>query len=212
MAKPIQTLNITRMGSDASPIYQITPEDGSYTYTAITSQEAPHLTVTKQIQYGPPPYPGPPTSYRPTDSNLVYNQPISTVKMHTLSSKIDITLQQTAGREAQSSSPHLFSMKRPNPLTASRKFQTQTPLGTLEWKGESLMSSNQILLDGNGRVLARYGKKKSIPLLSSVKGETLQLCVPGLELYIDLIVTTGLASIEYKRWSDEDLDGVFDIF
>lgn len=89
-----------------------------------------------------------------------------------------------------------------------RQFSSGTPFGTLEWKG-SLSNSSQLLLDENKRVLAKYEKKRS-SMLSSVKEEKIVLCIPGLEPYLDLIVTTGFASIEYRRQSDKDWESLFD--
>lgn len=206
MNDPIHAFCITKLGSDSSPIYQLGSKDGSYTYTIHTSEKStPHLTVTKQIQCAPPPYPAPPPAGLglPNSSTPVYNQTISTANIHGLIAKIDISFEQMGGQNPRARS---ISMKRPNPLASGRQFQT--PLGSLEWK-ESFLNSSQVLLDENERVLARYEKKRA-SMLSSTKEEMFVICVPGLEPYLDLIITTGFASIECRRRSDAGWEEMFD--
>lgn len=211
MEEPIHSFSVLRLGSDASPIYQLTSQDGSYSYTVHTSVKSkPHITMTKQIKCAPPPYPMPPAagySY-PSSSTPVYNQTVGTANFHSLTGKIDVYFEYI-GDEASPPTRHI-SMKRRNPLATTRQFNTGTRLGRLEWK-ESFLNSNQMLIDEQKRVLARYEKKR-VSMLSSVKEETFVLCAPGLEPYVDLIVMTGFASVEYRRRSDDSWNEISELF
>ena len=135
------------------------------------------------------------------------NTTIGTVDFHSLSSEINISLEQSSDGRLP---PIPISMKRPDPLAAGRKFASGTPLGVLEWKEDRLFSNKQVLLDQNKRILARYKKRSS--MLSSKKEEVFVLCVPGLEPYLDLIVITGFALIDARQRSSEEWDAVDAIF
>jgi hypothetical protein len=209
MSKAIQSFEIRRLGGDASPIYQLTsPGDTSAIYTIEASKSRPHLRVTKKIDTPPPYYDPPPQIFCPPNSIPTPNYTVGTADFHSLSSEINVSfLQNGDGRLP----PIPISMKRPDPLASGRKFPSGTPLGVLEWKEESLISNGQVLLDKNKRILARYGKKKS-SMLQFKKEETFELCVPGLEPYLDLVILTGFASIDYRRRSNQDWDAVESVF
>lgn len=96
-----------------------------------------------------------------------------------------------------------MTMKRPDSLASGRKFDS--PLGKLQWKEDKLFSSNQKLVDQYKRVIARYEKQMS---LFSRKMARLILLVqePNVLANLDMIIVTGLASIEYGRRSDKELE------
>lgn len=97
-------------------------------------------------------------------------------------------------------------MKRPDPLASGRKFDS--PLGRLQWKEDTFLSSNQKLVDSYKRVIARYEKQSS--LFSSRKKSKLILLIqePNVLANLDMIVVTALASVEYGRRSDKELEEV----
>lgn len=128
--------------------------------------------------------------------------PVGTVKFHTMSSKIDITLHGVA-----------FTMAKKDPFGGGHHLSEMSLGGEIQWKESSFMGSGVQLLDAQKRVIARYSTKlKQGPpqkrfgsLLGG--GSTcagLEIFVPAQDWILDLIVLTGLAAAEYRRQSNED--------
>ncbi|KAK2747948.1 hypothetical protein FQN57_001539 [Myotisia sp. PD_48] len=152
-------------------------------------------------------HPGPPPGYYPgiPNENTSGDHLVATASFHTLSSKIDISL------TSNSHGPSFeMIMKRPDPLSSKRRFETPT-LGRLEWKEEAgLFSSNWKLVDQYKRVVARYekGKKSSSSFWGSKGGEKpkdrfiLLVQDPQVLSNLDQIVVTGFAMVEYDRQED----------
>ncbi|PGH26903.1 hypothetical protein AJ80_01486 [Polytolypa hystricis UAMH7299] len=179
----------------------------------------------------PPPPPPPPTHHHPAHNNpfsyfssppsyndtIYHHQPnnppptyvVGTVNFHSLSSKIDVTMGPNKNNGNKT-----FTMKRPDPLASGHKFPSDTPLGTLEWKDENLIGSSKqkLLMDAQKRVIARYEKCGGSRLFLQrrrrrEKDRIVVMMLPGAaaaEEYLDLIVLTGMASVEYARRSDEE--------
>ncbi|QSS51852.1 hypothetical protein I7I53_07290 [Histoplasma capsulatum var. duboisii H88] len=221
MQPPIRCVHLAKERSWTRLGYKITtPDDSSCLYTVGTSRSHPEVTLTRHLQ--PVPYTRQTSSISRLSgqfslSNLLgqsrhhhyhhqqtaqfnNNYLVGTATFHTFSSKIDIGL----------STNHTIIMKRPDPLSTTRRFESLTPLGTLEWKSDggpfgSLVSSNLKLVDARGRTVARYQKRSSS---LSRESDVITLLVPELDGFLDIVVITCMATIEYRRVEDEAIEEV----
>ncbi|OJD17662.1 hypothetical protein AJ78_02253 [Emergomyces pasteurianus Ep9510] len=213
---PIRRVHIVKEKSWTRLSYKIiTPDDVSCLYTVTTSSGHPEVTLTRHLR--PIPHTQSTSSmprlsgqfslssllgqsrhhhhhhhhYQHQDAAQFNNDHVvGTATFHTFSSKIDICL----------STNHAITMKCPDLFTSSRRFESLTPLGTLEWKREGLVSSNLKLVDESGRTVARYEKHWS---LLSKQSDAITLLVPELDGFLDIVIITCMATIEYKRVEDE---------
>ncbi|ODH49878.1 hypothetical protein GX48_03967 [Paracoccidioides brasiliensis] len=69
----------------------------------------------------------------------------------------------------------------------------------------SLVSSNLKLVDGGKRTVARYEKKSS---MLSKENDVIALLVPELDGFLDIVVITCLATLEYKRTKNNAEDAI----
>ncbi|KAK2811124.1 hypothetical protein FQN50_002460 [Emmonsiellopsis sp. PD_5] len=218
---PPSTLKIKRHHSSltGSGKYYITTPDGLWVlYTITTSSSHPELTITRHLN--PIPYTEPPSttaqlsslfssssSHRRTHSNPSNDLVIATATFHTFSSKIDITLHNN----------QTFTMKRPDPFSSARRFNSLTPLGTLEWRSDggvlgSLATSNMKLVDAGSqqRTFARYEKGK-VGWSGRAEADTLMIVDDGgVGGFFDMVVISLLATVEYKRVEKSATEGVGD--
>ncbi|EEH22534.2 hypothetical protein PABG_04745 [Paracoccidioides brasiliensis Pb03] len=110
---------------------------------------------------------------------------VATVNFHTLSSKIDIGF----------STNQAIVMKCPDAFSSARRFESLTPLGTLEWKRDW----------GGPRWEVLYEKKSS---MLSKENDVIALLVPELDGFLDIVVITCLATLEYKRTKNNAEDAI----
>ncbi|PGH35635.1 hypothetical protein GX50_01483 [[Emmonsia] crescens] len=199
----------------------ITPDDVSCLYTVGTSSSHPEVTLTRHLQ--PLPYTQSTSSIsrlsgqfslssllgqsryhhhhqQQQGAGVNNDYGVGSATFHTFSSKIDINL----------STNHVITMKRPDPFSTTRRFESLTPLGTLEWKSDggalgSLVSSNLKLVDASGRTVARYEKHSS---LLSKQSDAITLLVPELDGFLDIVIITCMAMIEYRRVEDDEVEEI----
>lgn len=189
------------------------PNDAARLFTIETSSHSkPQMTMTRR----PPQMPGyPQQSYQQPDksslsalfglsgSSTRENDPIiATVIFHSLSSKIDIQLANTG---------QSITMKKPNLLSSSRNFYVPG-LGELQWKMEDggLFSSTRHLIDQQGIEVARYERGHRTSLFGSRADNTISVIDDWrfLDSFLEVIVITCLAAVEYDRRSEEGVGEV----
>ncbi|EAS35430.3 uncharacterized protein CIMG_00784 [Coccidioides immitis RS] len=211
---PGRVFYITKSQPASGVVYTILDSDSTTRlYTVETSQKAkPHMTLIRHRcpyqQMAAPachyPSPSPPCAHPPvqvpfggSNSGTV----VSTVSFHGLSSKIGISLY--SGPQ-----PMEMTMKRSDLLAGGRKFDS--PLGRMQWKGgDSIFTSSQKLVDQHKRVIARYEKRSS--LLSRQMDQFILLVQDANVIAnLDMVIVTGLATIEYTRRSDKEWDEVLE--
>ncbi|OAX81625.1 hypothetical protein ACJ72_04036 [Emergomyces africanus] len=206
---PIRRVHLVKEKSWTRQGYKIiTPDDVSCLYTVQTSSSHPELTLIRHLQ--PIPYTqatssmsrlsgqfslssllGQSRHHQQYQGAQINNDcVVGTATFHTFSSKIDINL----------STNHAITMKRPDLFTSTYRFESPTPLGTLEWKRDGLVSSNLKLVDVSGRTVARYEKHLS---LLSKQSDAITLLVPELDGFLDFVILTCTAMIEYKRVEED---------
>ncbi|EEH40176.1 hypothetical protein PAAG_02231 [Paracoccidioides lutzii Pb01] len=198
--------------------YKITtPDELSCLYTVQTSSSHPEVILIRHLQ--PTPYNLPASfmsrlsrqfslsgllghseNHQQPGSQINNDHVVATVNFHTFSSKIDISF----------STNQAIVMKCPDAFSSARRFESLTPLGTLEWKRDrgalgSLVSSNLKLVDGGKRTVARYEKKSS---MLSKENDVIALLVPELYGFLDIVVITCLATLEYKRTKNSAEDAI----
>ncbi|KLJ12009.1 hypothetical protein EMPG_12844 [Blastomyces silverae] len=213
---PIRSVHVIKENSWTRRSYKITtPDDLSCLYTVDISDGTPQVTLTRHLQ------PIPHTRQASSISRLSGQFSLSgllgqsrhqqqqqqqqtgqssndyvvgTANFHmTVSSKIGINL----------STNQTITMKRPDSFSSKRSFESLTPLGTLEWKsgsGGSLVTSDLKLVDMSGRTVARYEKHSS---LLSGRSDEITLLVPELDGFLDIVIITCMATIEYRRIEEE---------
>ncbi|ROT39627.1 hypothetical protein SODALDRAFT_358038 [Sodiomyces alkalinus F11] len=116
--------------------------------------------------------------------------PLAAVKFHSLSSKLDLTLR-----------GHPFRMARPHLLSGSHAFRYGPAAPELKWKERSEFSSDLVLVDGWGVMLARYRRKVRDGY--GYKGPGFELFVPPHVIDLDLVVATGMAASRYHKREEE---------
>ncbi|PGG96468.1 hypothetical protein GX51_07802 [Blastomyces parvus] len=218
---PIRCVHLIKEESWTRCSYKITTPDGlSCLYTVAISDGTPKVTLTRHLQ--PIPYTRPASSISRLSGQFSLSgllgqsrhrqqqqqagqssndYVVGTANFHiTASSKIDISL----------STNQAITMRRPDSFSSKRRFESLTPLGTLEWKSGggalgSLVTSDLKLVDMSGRTVARYEKQSS---LRSGRSEQITLLVPELDGFLDIVILTCMATIEYRRISDEIVEEV----
>ncbi|EEQ83288.2 hypothetical protein RJZ56_004394 [Blastomyces dermatitidis] len=215
MPTPIRSVHVIKEDSWTRRSYKITTlDDLSCLYTVDTSDGAPQVTLTRHLQ--PIPYTRQASSISRLSGQFSLsgllgqsrhhqqqqtgqssnNYVVGTANFHiTVSSKIDIHL----------STNQTITMKRPDSFSSKRRFESLTPLGTLEWKSGggalgSLVTSDLKLVDMSGRTVARYQKHSS---LLSGRSDEITLFVPELAGFLDIVIITCIATIEYRKLEEE---------
>lgn len=105
---------------------------------------------------------------------------VATVSLHSLSSKIDITIH---GRPLQ--------LYRGDHFSTGHSFHHPTA-GELKWKESGFLGTGLTLVDASGRELCRYKKRKGFDVLVQVD-----------HAFMDMILVTGLAMAKYKKLENE---------
>ncbi|PGH13237.1 hypothetical protein AJ79_03796 [Helicocarpus griseus UAMH5409] len=205
---PVRQVHVIKRESWTLSYKITTPDETSILYTVQTSNGHPEVTVIRHLT------PVPNNSQQASstsrlsgqfslssllrahsqqqgDSQYSNDYVVGTARFHSLSSKIDVNL----------STNHAFQMKRPDPFSSTRRFESLTPLGTLEWRSDggalgSLITSNLKLVDGTGRTVAKYEKGSG---LVSRGSSTITMLVPELDGFLDIVIMSCMATIEYRR-------------
>lgn len=190
--QPLETLYITHHWNGTATTVDRTDQWGNLYPTWVQFKHPEHkaLSIVHTSKQCP--------TYAATD----FNQPLGTVKLHSVSSRMDLLLRGVA-----------FEMTRNNFSGTSHKFSF---LGTTEliWRQSNMDPRTLYLQDVYGNRLARYkqGPTDDGGDYSGLGGWTgranqkqrtiggrFELYVPSANIDMDLLVLTGLAALEYER-------------
>lgn len=115
---------------------------------------------------------------------------IGAIKLHTYSSKVDVSLHGA-----------YTTMRLNSTLSSSHNFDW-APYGHLQWK-QNFTGSEMQLYDDSGRLLATARIKS--------KACNIEVLVPGDEFFVDMIVSTAVAKIRQSRKEIKDASTGSDI-
>ena len=208
MNGPGRIYYVTRSKGNAGRVYNILgPDETTQLYTIGTSEEKPNMTAWRHHQPHPvQQYPAYQSSNSPHIYGSTHSPPsqrynVGTVNFHSLSSKIEVSL----NTGPYGSQPTAITMKRADLFSSGREFPSA--MGTLQWKEDSgIFGSNLKLVDKYKRVIARYEKRqKGTSMFSRGKQRFILLGQgPAVDMNVDMIILTGVATIEYDKQADDD--------